>query len=349
MLAQFSSHFGRAEEYNAAAAWFFCQEVLASYLHQPGHPVTRVVLTSVCNRLLCQLFESGAGIFQPQRVVFFNLALVRLQELRGHLESRDPSVGVQPAEASALMAGLASLFLLTCAARQRARLLVGYQAILEHRVKTFTLLQRSSDVTDQALAVKIEQDSVADPLYGSLLPLIEAIHAQQGSKRGWINSVLTSCGQLNHLVPGFTAAMETLMDPWYYKRDRSVFTFGPVLSGLIVTPSLVLPEFPSASASPMAVFTAIRIFVESDTSSESVLGGQVTEFCQRVAIALEEGVDWTAFVASTSTDIVSTTVMDEPVALLSAHQQLWLQAHQRTTELAAAMPGCSKRGREELD
>src|SRR3989338_4057920 len=63
MVIKLSCYFGSSETYNAEMAWFLCQEVVAAYIHQPSHPVCRILLTSFSNRLLCHLFEEGTGIF----------------------------------------------------------------------------------------------------------------------------------------------------------------------------------------------------------------------------------------------------------------------------------------------
>ena len=78
LLTKLSCCFGKSEEYGADMAWFLCCEVVAAYAFQPSHPVCRILLTSMSNRLLCHLFEEGAGIFEPTRVVLFNQVFIKL-------------------------------------------------------------------------------------------------------------------------------------------------------------------------------------------------------------------------------------------------------------------------------
>ena len=278
LLIKLSCCFGTSETYNAEMAWFLCQEVVAAYIHQPSHPVCRILLTSFSNRLLCHLFEEGTGIFESVRVVMFNVVHNTLSKLRDKVEKQTTST---TSDAMDLLYYLVSMMMLTCGATKRANLLACYQLISSDRLKSVTLLRRSPDIEDHDLADEMErlyssEGASEDPLYSQVVSRIQLIQQGQDTKQGWISGISGICNPLNRTIPGFSAAMESLIGPWYYKRDRAVFTYGTVLISLISNSPQTLPDLPSRT--PFDIYSSISEYVLN--SIEDRTSPLVTEVVQ---------------------------------------------------------------------
>ena len=258
LVAKIARRFDLDDSFLSSMGWFLCCEVSSSYLFNPTDRALRTCFTSVINRFACHLFEEGAGIYHPQRVVLFKQVFDCLGKIRAKIES----TGAREEDQSEVFLCVVCLFILSCTSPQKGRLVSLYKVVVDNRNVCLKLMKNSKEKGDQELVEELgtrypekkkeptvavllakkqgkgekgkekeeEEKREIDPYYAPLLAFFNK--TKNHSKNGWVGELKKYSKEMDGRYPTFSECVGALAAPWFSKRDKVVWHHGPILSVL---------------------------------------------------------------------------------------------------------------------